>query len=70
MDDHAKKVIWGLEELQLPAQEIFTLKPVVIFVGNEKMTSNTGDSLQLWFHKQLEKELFFKLGISTQIGFK
>ena len=70
MDDHAKNVLWGIEGLHLPAQEIFPLEPVAIFVGNEKMTSNTGDSLQLWFHKQLEKELFFKLGFLTLLGFK
>ena len=34
------------------------------------MTSNIGDSLQFWVHKQLEKELFFKLGILTLLGFK
>ena len=45
MDDHAKQVIWGIEVLHLPAQEIFPLKPIKTFVGNENMTSNTGDSL-------------------------
>ena len=34
------------------------------------MTSNTGDSLQLWVHQQLANELFFKLGILTPLGFK
>ena len=34
------------------------------------MTPNTGDSLRLWVHQQLEKELFFKLGILTPLGFK
>ena len=70
MDDHAKKVIWGLEGLHLPAQDIFLLKPVAIFVGDEKVTSNTGGSLRLWVHQQLAKELFFKLGIMTPLGFK
>ena len=46
IDDHRNKFIWGLEGLHLPAQEIFSLELVAIFVGNEKMTSNTGDSLQ------------------------
>ena len=55
MDDHAKKVIWGLEGLHLPAQEIFPLEAVAIFVGNEKMTPNTGDSARLWVHQQLSK---------------
>ena len=61
MDDHAKNVIWGLERLHLPTQEIFPLEPVAIFVGNENMKSNTSDSLRLWFHKQLAKEIFFKI---------
>ena len=70
MDDHAKKVIWGVAGLYLLDQEIFPLEPVAIFVGNEKMTSNTGDSLRLWVHQQLEKELLFKLGILKPPGYK
>ena len=31
MDDHAKNVIWGIEGLHLPTQDIFPLKPVAIF---------------------------------------
>ena len=34
------------------------------------MTSNTGGSLRFWVHQQLAKELLFKLGILTLIGFK
>ena len=70
MDDHANKVIWGLEEMPFPDQEIFPLEPVAIFVGDEKMTSNTGDSLRFWVHQQLSKELFFKIGILTLHVFK
>ena len=70
IDDHRNKFIWGLEGLHLPDQEIFPLEPVAIFVGNEKMTSNTGDSLRFWVHQQLEKELLFKLGILKPPGYK
>ena len=70
MDDHAKNVIWGIKGLHLPDQEIFPLEPVAIIVENEKMTSNTGDSLWFWFYQQLVKELLFKLGILTPLGFK
>ena len=35
IDDHAKKVIWGLEVLHLTAQETFPLEPDAIFVGNK-----------------------------------
>ena len=34
MYDHANNVIWGIEGLHLPAQEIFPLKAVAIFVSN------------------------------------
>ena len=33
------------------------------------MTSNTGDSLQLWVHQQLAKEVSFKLGILAPLVF-
>ena len=53
MDDNTNNVIWGFEELHLPAQDICLLKSVAIFVGNEYMTFNTGDRLQLWVHQHL-----------------
>ena len=34
IDNHAKKLIWVLEGFHLPAQEIFPLELVAIFVGN------------------------------------
>ena len=34
------------------------------------MTSNTGYSLRFWVHQKLAKELLFKLGIRTPLGFK
>ena len=70
MDDQAKNVIWVLEGLHLPIQDNFPLEPVLIFVGNEKMTFNTGDSLLFWVHQQLAKKIFFKLVILTPLGFK
>ena len=70
MDYHANKVIWGLEVIHLPAQEIFPLEPVAIVVVNENMTSNTCYSLRFWVHQQLSKELFFRLVILTPLVFK
>ena len=34
------------------------------------MTANTDDNLIFWVHQQLAKELFYKLGIPTPLGFK
>ena len=70
MDYQAKNFIGGIEGLHLPAQDILPIEPVAIFVGNEKMTYNTGDSLRLWFHQHLAKKIFFKLGILTLLVFK
>jgi hypothetical protein len=33
MDINAKNVIWGLEGVDLPPQEVFPLEPVAVFVG-------------------------------------
>ena len=63
MDLHAKRVIWGLERRELPPQKTFPLEPVAIFVGNKKMTSDTGERMRLWAHRQLTRQTFHSLNI-------
>lgn len=63
MDLHAKRVIWGLEGRELPSQKTFLLEPVAIFVGNEKMTSGTGERIRFWAHRQLAQQTFHSLNI-------
>ena len=63
MDLHAKRVIWGLEGNELPPQRAFPLEPVSIFVGKEKMTSDTGERIRFWAHKKLARKTFHDLGI-------
>ena len=70
MDGIAKLVIWGMEGHQLPPQEVFPLEPVSIFVGTEKMTSDTGGEIRFWAHKQLAEEVFSKLKIMDPTQFK
>ena len=62
MDIKAKRVIWGLDGDELPPQEVFPLEAVSVFVGQEKMTSDTSDSLRFWAHQQLARDTFFELG--------
>ncbi len=37
---------------------MFPLEPVGLFIGDKKMTSNTGDQIRFWAHRQLAKEFF------------
>ena len=63
MDGAAKSVIWGMEGTNLPTQEVFPLEPVSVFVGKEKMTSDTGADIRFWAHRRLAEAVFFKRGI-------
>ena len=49
----AKEMIWDLSIEYLPPQEIFPLKPVAVFTGQENMTSDTAESLRFWSHLKL-----------------
>jgi hypothetical protein len=69
-DLRAKGAIWGLEGCELPPQEVFPLEPVAVFVGKEKMTSDTAESLRFWAHHKLAEATFFSLGILSPHGFQ
>ena len=68
-DIHAKRVIWGLDGDELPPQEVFPLESVAVFVGAEKMTSDTGDSLRFWAHQQLARATYSTLGVMAAESF-
>ena len=52
--DHAAKVRISTAGLEaITTGQMFPLEPVGIFVGNQKMTSDTGDHIQLWAHWRL-----------------
>ena len=46
VDLHAKQAIWGLNGDELPPQEVFPLEPIAVFVRQEKMTSDSDDSIR------------------------
>ena len=69
-DFMAKTALWDLDGDELPRQKTFPLEPVTMFVGDEKMTSNTSAHLRFWVHRQLAEETFFKLGILNPESFR
>ena len=44
-------------------RRFFLWEPVAVFIGGEKMTSDTGEILRYWAHRRLAKDLYFKLKI-------
>jgi hypothetical protein len=57
--DHAAKqriVMDGAERSALSC--MFPLGPIGIFVGSEKMTSETGSQIRFWAHHQLAREYY------------
>ncbi len=65
--DHAAKVrisIDGIEAVVLC--KMFPLKPVSIFVDNQKRTSDTGDHIQFWAHRKLACNYFQDHKIQVQ----
>jgi hypothetical protein len=58
MDSTAKAKLWGFEGTELPPQEVFPLEAIAVFVGKEKLTSGSEDTLRFWCQKTVAKEVF------------
>ena len=43
---------------------------VAVFIGQEKMTSDTSDEIRFWAHQMLANETFFKLGLMSVSSFR
>jgi hypothetical protein len=63
MDSLAKKTLWDLRPTQLPRHQAFPLEPISIFAGETKITTDMGDYLRFWAHRQLARETFHSLKI-------
>jgi hypothetical protein len=63
IDYHAKKAIWeaGLVDEEIIQQ--IPLKPVCMFLGKNKLTSDKGDALRFWVNRKLGKECFYERDI-------
>ena len=70
MDGKAKQEIWDLDPDNLPHQEAFLMEPFCVFIGKEKMSSDTGARIRLWYHKQLAEEVYRNLRILLLDQFK
>jgi hypothetical protein len=61
MDFYAKQAILEHHDPQDGPTKRFPLEPICIFLGKNKLTSDKGDRLRFWAHKQLAKECYYKL---------
>jgi hypothetical protein len=58
-DHHAAKQRMATDGMDgAKSSGMFLLEPVGLFIGDKKMTSNTGDQIRFWAHRQLGKESF------------
>jgi hypothetical protein len=62
-DFDAKQVLLSQNPDDLPRQQQFPLKPISVWAGKEKMTSDTGSSVRFHAHKTLAQEEFNAAGI-------
>ena len=70
MDGKAKQELWNLDPDNLPNQKSFPLEKLCVFLGNEKMSSDTGARIRFWAHKQLSEQVYWKLRILLPDQFK
>ena len=69
-DGIEKNVIWGFSGEHLPKQRCFPLEPISVWVGEDKMTSDTSKQLKFWVHKQLTEQTFYQLGLMSYDHFQ
>jgi hypothetical protein len=68
-DGMAKNEIWGFSGKEMPRQRCFPLEPISVWVGKDKMTSDTSKALRFWVHKQLAEQTLCSLGLLTPTQF-
>ncbi len=56
----AKKALWDLQVTGPPSQQAFPLKPICIFAGSTKITTDMGDYVCFWTHCLVAQERFQK----------
>ncbi len=57
--DHAAKQLIAADKLEATTPcRMFPLKPIGLFVGGQKMTSETGDHICFWAHLQLAQQYY------------
>ncbi len=69
VDFGAKRVLLQLAPKELPRQQSFPLQAISVWAGKEKMTSDTGASIQYHAHKNLARFEFDAAGILSHTQF-
>ena len=54
----------------MPKQRCFPLEPISVWVGEDKMTSDTSKLLKFWVDKQLAEQTFYQLGLMLSVYFQ
>ena len=62
-DAGAKSQILEADPFNLPKQRAFPLEPICMFMGNEKMTSDTGGQIRFAAHRVIAKKVYHALGV-------
>ena len=70
MDGKAEQEIWNVDPYNLPRQEASPLESWFIFLGKDKILSDTGARIRFWVHKQQAEEVFKNQKILLSDKFK
>jgi hypothetical protein len=66
----AKLVLQDLNPNHLPRQQQLPLEPVSVWVGTEKITTDSIDRLRFWAHRRIAREVFAKSNILSYTQFE
>jgi hypothetical protein len=70
MDYLAKRAIYKAQAPQEAPARWFPIKPICVFLGRSKLTSDKGERLRFWVHKQLARSWFHDASILFANQFK
>lgn len=60
MDEKTKEALRQLHHNMAITQSLFPMEPLVVYAGKEQITTNSGDTVWMWAHKQVAKPIFIK----------
>ena len=70
VDSSAKRENWKFDGEEMPPQLPFPLEPVVVYVGQVKMTSDTAEIVRFQAHHKIAEDTFFRLEIMSPQSFR
>jgi hypothetical protein len=65
----AKQCIENLDQMNLPNQTRLPLKPVCVWAGQEKISTDLADRLRYWAHLNKARKVFSEAGILSHEQF-